>query len=206
MYIPNKSTVMSSRPSLMQILKGVSQKTGYELNCMRIGIVQKFYPKDLTADVLIVNKNSRGLNKDGSQKSSAHALIRAKVCYCNPFETFPLKEGDECVMLFSDREIESWFINSAVNPLGYQRMHDFTDAVILAGIRSIPKMISILADCLNLFYGESNIAISKDHININGKSVQISNAQAMNGATGEIIDSYGKKLAKIEHGIVTEIF
>ena len=206
MYIPNKFNIMTSKPSMLQILTGVVQRTGYELNCMRVGIVQSFYPEDLTADVLIVNKNTLELNKDGSQKTANHALIRAKVCYCNPYETFPLKKGDECVILFADREIESWFINGQVNPLKYQRMHDFTDAVVLVGLRSIPKMIKILDDCLNLFYGESNIAISNDHININGKTVQISNAQAMNGATGELIDFYGKKLAKVEHGIITEIF
>ncbi len=67
---------------------------------------------------------------------------------------------------FNDREVESWFINGNSNPLAYPRMHDITDAIAIVGIRSLPKMISILADCFNLFYGQSNIALSEDHINI----------------------------------------
>lgn len=206
MQIPSKFQQLSSTPDLIQILDGVSKKTAYELNCMRIGIIQEFHPDNLTVDVLIANKKTTGLNSDGSQTTRNFALINAKVCYCNPFETFPLKQGDECILLFSDREIESWFINGDVNPLGYQRMHELTDAVAIVGIRSLPKMIQILADCLNLFYGESNIALSEDHINITSPTVQASNFQAMNGASGNLVDSQGKTLAKVEHGIVTEIY
>lgn len=206
MQILSKFQQLSSTPDLIQILDGVSKKTAYELNCMRIGIIQEFHPDNLTVDVLIANKKTTGLNSDGSQTTRNFALINAKVCYCNPFETFPLKQGDECILLFSDREIESWFINGDVNPLGYQRMHELTDAVAIVGIRSLPKMIQILADCLNLFYGESNIALSEDHINITSPTVQASNFQAMNGASGNLVDSQGKTLAKVEHGIVTEIY
>ncbi len=202
----NKFNQLSAKPDLGQTLKMQGLNTASELNCMRIGIIQTFYPETLTADVLIANKKELGLNADGTQKVRDYALIEAKVCYCSPFETFPLKQGDECILLFADREIESWFINGNVNPEGYPRMHDLTDAVAIVGIRSLPKMINILADCLNLFYGNSNIAISQDLINITASTVQAANLQAMNGASGNIVDSQGKTLAKVEYGIITEIY
>jgi hypothetical protein len=139
-----------------------------ELNCMRIGIVQEFYPQDLTVQVQIAGKKTIGLNPDGTQRVREYAPIYAKVCYCNPFITYPIKKGDECVILFSDREIESWFINGDVNPEGYTRMHDLTDAVALFGIRSIPNMISILSNALHLFYGNSSIELTENGVNING--------------------------------------
>lgn len=202
----NKFNQLSATPDLGQTLKLQGLKLASEFNCMRIGIIQTFYPETLTADVLIANKKSLGLNSDGTQKVRDFGLIEAKVCYCNPFETFPLKQGDECILLFSDREIESWFINGDVNPEGYTRMHDLTDAVAIVGIRSLPKMINILADCLNLFYGTSNIAIGENLINITAETVQAANFQAMNGASGNIVDSQGKTLAKVEYGIITEIY
>ncbi len=202
----NKFNQLSATPDLGQTLKLQGLKLASEFNCMRIGIIQTFYPEALTADVLIANKKSLGLNSDGTQKVRDFGLIEAKVCYCNPFETFPLKQGDECILLFSDREIESWFINGDVNPEGYTRMHDLTDAVAIVGIRSLPKMINILADCLNLFYGTSNIAIGENLINITAETVQAANFQAMNGASGNIVDSQGKTLAKVEYGIITEIY
>lgn len=206
MQIQSKFNQLSNRPDLISVIKAALQKNSLEFNCMRIGIIKAFYPEDLTVDVLITNKKTIGLNTDGTQITQDYALIRAKVCYCSPFETFPINLGEECVLLFSDREIESWFINGDVNPESYPRMHDLTDAVAIVGIRSLPKMINILADCLNLFYGQSNIALSQDHINITSPTVQVSDLQAMNGASGNIVDSDGKTLAKVEYGIITEIY
>lgn len=202
----NKFNQMATTPDLTQTLKLQGLNTASQLNCMRVGIIQEFYPEDLTVSVLLANKRELGINPDGTQKVRDFAPITAKVCYCNPFETFPLKQGDECILLFSDREIESWFINGDVNPEGYTRMHDLTDAIAIVGIRSLPNMINILADCLNLFYGNSNIALSENLINITAKTVQAANFQAMNGASGNIVDSQGKTLAKVEYGIITEIY
>ena len=173
MYIPAKANSLTSTPNWIQTLDGVSKKTAYELNCVRIGIVQTFYPEDLTVDVLIANKKTVKLNKDGTQVTADYPLIRAKVVYCNPFETFPISEGDECVMLFSDREIESWFINGGVNPEGYPRMHEKTDAVAIFGIRSLPKMISILTDALHLFYGASEIRLKQAQTDINTTTINL---------------------------------
>ena len=188
MYIPAKANSLTSTPNWIQTLDGVCKKTAYELNCVRIGIVQTFYPEDLTADVLIANKKTVKLNKDGTQVTADYPLIRAKVVYCNPFETFPISEGDECVMMFSDREIESWFINGGVNPEGYPRMHEKTDAVAIFGIRSLPKMISILTDALHLFYGASEIILKQAQtdintttLNLNATNININGTLTING-------------------------
>ena len=206
MQISSKFLQLATNPDLTQAIESGTERGIAELNCVKIGIIQEFYPDNLTAQVLVANKKTIGINQDGTQNVRDYAPIYAKVCYCNPYETFPLKKGDECILLFSDREIESWFINGDTNPIAYPRMHDITDAIAIVGIRSLPKMINILADCLNLFYGESNIALSEDHINITSPLVQVANFQAMNGADGNIIDSQGKILAKVEKGIITEIY
>lgn len=179
MYIPSKNNSITSNPSLIQTLEGVSQKTAYEINCMRIGIVQTFYPEDLTVDVLIANKKTKGYTKDGVQIVGDYPIIRAKIVYCDPFITFPINPGDECVLLFSDREIENWFINGEVNPEGYTRMHEMTDAVALFAIRSLPKMIEILLDALHLFYGErTEIQLKDDKIISNTASFEIESDDA----------------------------
>lgn len=206
MQILNKFNEMSVTPDLGCIINAAQNKNNLDFNCMRIAIVQEFYPEDLTVSVLIANKKTINQNMDGTQEVRDYALIRAKICYCNPFITSPIQKGDECILLFNDREIESWFINGEINAEAYTRMHDLTDAVAIFGIRSLPKMIDIVADCLNLFYGNSNIALSDELINITSPLVQASNLHAMNGASGNIVDSGGKILATVVDGIVTEIF
>lgn len=198
MYIPSKNNSIVGTPNWIQTLDGVKRQGAYETNCMRIGIVQNVYYDDLTVDVLIANKKTISLNTDGTQNVKDFPLIRAKIVYCNPFITCPINAGDECVVLFADREIESWFINGAVNPEAYPRMHALTDCVALFGIRSIPNMIQALTNCLHLFYGNNSIQIGESNITA-------TNFHALNGATGAIVDSNGKKLAEVVDGIVTEI-
>lgn len=205
MNISNKFNQISSPADLGTTLKMQGQNTAEQLNCMRIGIIQSFDAESLTVEVLLADKKLLGLNKDGSQNVRNYALINAKVCYCSPFMSFPINIGDECVVLFSDRELESWFTTGEPSAPKYSRMHDLTDAVAIIGIRSLPKVIQILADCLNLFYGQSNIALSESNINITSPLVQVANLEAMNGASGSIIDSQGKTLATVKAGIVTEI-
>lgn len=181
MYISAKNNAITNTPNWPQILEGMHQKTGYELNCMRIGIVQTWHPEELTVDVQIANKKTIQVNQDGTKTVSDFAPIRAKVVYCNPFQTYPIKAGDECVLLFADREIESWFINGESNPESYPRMHEMTDAVALFGIRSLPKMITVLTDCLHLFYGNSSIQIEDQKITLNATDIHINGVLTING-------------------------
>lgn len=164
MKIESSFNQYAVNPTLTNILQNNVQKAFLELLCCRIGIVQEFYPDDITADFLIVNKVTKGLNKDGTQKVEDWAKIRAKVCYASPHETFPLKPGQECILWFSDREIESWFINGNTNAIAHSRMHDETDCIAIAGLRSMPQMIQILRDALHLFYGNSDIQLHSNKI------------------------------------------
>lgn len=216
MFIPGKANSITGNPNIIQIMEGIVQRTGYELNCMRVGIVQEFYPDDLTVDVLIANKKTLGLNPDGTQNVKDFPLIRAKIVYSSPFITFPINTGDECILLFSDREIESWFINGEVNPEGYSRIHAFTDAVAIFGIRSLPQMVQILTDCLHLFYGQSDIQIKENQINVNSTLLNIvgnttqtgditaTNLNATAAATGSFRTSDNKTVT-VTNGIITAI-
>ena len=181
MHTINKFNQQASVPDISQIIKCSGLNIASELNCMRIGIVKAFYPENLTVQVQIASKKPIGINPDGSQKVREYALIYAKICYCNPFITYPINIGDECVLLFSDREIESWFINGDVNPESYPRMHDLTDAIALFGIRSIPNMIELLTGALHLFYGNSAIQLSENGISINADNININGTLTING-------------------------
>ena len=188
MEIRNNFLAQNTVKDLYQTLKMSNNNLAENLNCVRIGIVQEFYSDNLTCMVKIASKKVIKYNQDGTQTVRDYAPIFAKVCYCNPFETFPLKEGDEVVLLFNDRELETWFINGQANLENHQRMHDLTDCIAIAGIRSIPKMIQILTDALHLFYGASEL-IMKDAestlkattVNIEGTTVNIKGELIING-------------------------
>lgn len=56
--------------------------------------------------------------------------------------TFPIQTGDECLILFNDRNIDNWFNSNINSSPATARMHSFTDAIILVGLRSIAHVIS----------------------------------------------------------------
>lgn len=179
MRIESQFNQLVNNPTLTSTIGNALQKLALALMCVRVGIVQEFFPDSLTADVLIVNKITTGLNQDGSQIVKDWGKIRAKVCYCSPFDTFPIKKGDECVLLFSDRELESWFINGTSSPIAHSRMHDETDCIAIFGIRSLPNMISVLLDARHIFYGNSELILKETQTDINSNTINI-NASNIN--------------------------
>lgn len=217
MNINSKFLQLSTDADLITVLKSVINKVGLELNCVRVGIVKTFYADDLTADVLIANKKSLGIKKDGVQITQDYALIRAKICYCCPFITYPIEPGEECVLLFNDRELESWFMTGEVQPEAYQRMHALTDCIAIVGLRSLAQMIQIMSDTLHIFYGNSDIQITDSSITSNTTNYNISAETTITGNTSVIgnlnvstgdsgtFTSLGGKTVTVVNGIVTKI-
>lgn len=55
--------------------------------------------------------------------------------------TFPVKPGDECLVIFGDTCIDAWWSNGEVqNPVEYRR-HDFSDGFAILGPWSQPKRV-----------------------------------------------------------------
>lgn len=56
--------------------------------------------------------------------------------------TFPVAVGDECLVLFNDRDINNWFAGqNTVAPLT-GRLHSFSDGIILVGLRSLANALA----------------------------------------------------------------
>lgn len=193
MEIPNTFNYKASVPDISNVIQFNALKTASELNCMRIATVEEVHYDDLTVTVRLLNKRTLGQNPDGTPNVRDYALIRAKICYCNPFITFPISVGDDCVLLFSDREIESWFINGDTQPVNYQRMHDLTDAFAIFGIRSIPRMIQIAQDCLHLNYSK-----------VVAENFQATNGVGTDGQPVQFVSQDGKTIT-VKYGIITDV-
>lgn len=50
--------------------------------------------------------------------------------------TFPVAQGDECLVLFNDRDLDNWFQGNPTAPNATSRMHAFGDAVLLVGLKN----------------------------------------------------------------------
>lgn len=56
--------------------------------------------------------------------------------------TFPVKKGDEGLVVFSCRCIDAWWQNGGVQPQAEMRMHDLSDGFLIAGFRSQARKLS----------------------------------------------------------------
>lgn len=203
------------------------------LNCVKVGVVEEFYPDNLTVRVRVANKQTTGMKDDGTPIVSDYPPIYAKILYAGWKQTkitYPIEKYTEGVLLFNDREIESWFVNGEINPLAYDRKHDITDAIFIAGLHSMPNMIEFVRDCLNFVYSRSSMQISDstiaingyEKININTPTTNISNnlnvvnnenigqkltaneVEVVTGASGTFVSQDGKTIT-VTKGIVTNI-
>lgn len=181
-----------NEPNLITTLTSFQDSIKYnEINCVRVGIVESYNENTRVAKVNIANKLTTGIKEDGAPIVQDYAPIYAKVLFFGWADigiTHPINQGMEGILLFNDREIESWYINGNINNLAYKRAHSKTDAFFIAGLLSLPNMIATLQNCLNLFYKANNIQISDTGITINGNTI-INGNLTVNGsinATGDI--------------------
>ncbi|HBW5590925.1 TPA: phage baseplate protein [Klebsiella pneumoniae] len=117
------------------------------MSAMRVsipGIIQSFDPDAVTA---VVQPAIKGVEHDesGAEVSvSLPLLVDVPVVFprgggCTL--TFPVSEGDECLVIFADRCIDFWWQSGGVQEPVDGRMHDLSDAFCIVGPQSQAKKI-----------------------------------------------------------------
>lgn len=90
--------------------------------------------------------------------------------------TFPIVEGTECLLVFSDTCIDGWWQNGGVNPPYDRRRHDLSDAIALFGPWSQPNILSgYSTDSVQIRSDDQTIVIdiSSSGVKIQGPAVKI---------------------------------
>jgi hypothetical protein len=131
------------------------------------GIVESFNAADCTAAVQIaILMQSRDKNSDWKNITPSPVVPKALVQFPGNHDymfTFPLKTGDEGLLIFCDRCIDAFWQSGGVQPQAEIRAHDLTDGIFIPGIRSIPNVptnINPSAAELRTFSGNTKIAFS----------------------------------------------
>lgn len=109
------------------------------------GIIQSFDPDTVTA---VVQPGLRcvQINNVGTTSTSEYPMLvdvpiifpRGGGCTL----TFPVKTGDECLLVFSDRCIDFWWQSGGVQEPVDSRQHDLSDAFAIVGPQSQAQKIS----------------------------------------------------------------
>ncbi|EPU4089193.1 translation initiation factor IF-2 [Klebsiella pneumoniae] len=142
------------------------------MSAMRVsmpGIIQSFDPDAVTA---VVQPAIKGAEQD---ESGAEVSVNLPLLVDVPVVfprgggctlTFPVKAGDECLVIFADRCIDFWWQSGGVQEPVDERMHDLSDAFCIVGPQSQAKKIggiSTTAAQLRTDDGSAFIEVAAGH-------------------------------------------
>ena len=110
--------------------------------------------------------------------------------------TMPVKRGDNCLVMFLDRDLTAWALGASKKKPNSQRMHDLNDAVIVMGLNPLStKSLATNNTDLLITYDGSSIVLkpngaidinSAKALNIKAENVVINCTNANIKASGEI--------------------
>lgn len=144
-----QQNLVPNDPELKDLFALFRKNLLLEINCHHVATIQTFDATEQTATATIVYKKTLFVPNPVSgvyepQLTDYPVTIDCPVICLGGGAaalTFPIAPGDECLALFNDRAIDTWFSGAANAPVGVSRYHSFSDAILLVGVRSLPKVI-----------------------------------------------------------------
>lgn len=170
--MPLNNQQLSHQTTIYDLLQALKDTINYNMNCVKVATVLEFDPELMTVKCRVNNKRLKQLKQDGNQVLENYPDIYAKAHFFgwgDVGSVYPIEPGMEGLLLFNDRELETWFMTSEPGKLAYDRNHDLTDALFICGLHSQPKipLLPYLEACLHIYYKNSDIQIRDTSITTN---------------------------------------
>jgi hypothetical protein len=139
-------TIKQNRPAAEPTLKDLMDLQYKNIlnavNCHAIGTIQSFNSTAQTVTATINYKKTtlqaNALGVYGPVLIDYPILVDvpAVILQGGPtYLTFPIAKGDNCLILFNDKDIDNWFSSGQIMAVATQRSHSFSDGIALIGIR-----------------------------------------------------------------------
>ncbi len=140
----NKNPAISSLAD--NIKQGVNNRLK-DLHTSMPGIIQSFDPVNQTASVQAAVRRVF-ITREGTNEILAPQDIPILINVPVQFPrgggfslTFPVKKGDECLLVFAERSFDEWHKFGGVRDPGARRFHSLSDATAFVGISSLPNKV-----------------------------------------------------------------
>lgn len=146
--IPNN--LIPNEPTMKDLLDLHGKDLLLKLNTHHIATIKSFDPLKQTASAT-VNYKKTYFQPNAATGEYTPVLVDYPIIIDAPVVvlgggngalTFPIEEGDECLALFNDRDIDNWFQGGGnTAAVATPRLHSFSDALLLVGVRSLANVI-----------------------------------------------------------------
>lgn len=165
-----------SDPSLKDLLDLHKKDIFLSLNCCKIGKIQSFDSEKQTATI-VINSKKTVFRKNPDDSYSAKYIDYPVLTDCPVVVLkgggvslrMPIAEGDSCLLLFNDRDIDNWYASGQKLPNASPRMHSISDGFALVGIQSLAESLGGYED------GKAILGDNQTSFKIGGGKVTIEN-------------------------------
>ena len=117
---------------------------GLNIRSCTVGIVESYDPDAGTAVVQPAIREYNRTPDGGIQSQTLPMLTDVPIMYLHagPFTiTYPVKKGDEVLLLFGDRCFDAWHQSGGIQEQVESRLHDLSNAFAIPGLFSKTTMI-----------------------------------------------------------------
>ncbi len=154
--------------TLDDLMTATQREVLLQLNCHAIATIQSFDPDDITAQATI-NYSQTYYKSDNNGEWISYQVPYPILLDCpvvimsggGGSLTFPIAKGDECIVLFNDRDIDNWVAGaSSGSPVASGRLHSMADGMILVGF---PDIESYDMERALLAFNGAMVGVGKDN-------------------------------------------
>jgi len=155
----------TSEINLTTLLDRMKRETMYAINCVMIGTIQSYNTATNMASISINFKRDM---------ANGDVLKYPKLEDCPVFIlhggdaqiSMPIGPGDQCLVLFNDRNIDDWYLSGEVKVPHDTRCHNIADGIALVGIRNLKtaKFTPVNSICID--GGSKKVAIKNTSANL----------------------------------------
>lgn len=167
---PQNTNKQQGLPNLTDLLRATKKDTELGFNAVNIGIIKSFDAGNQTATIQLALKTVISVAPDGTRTLQERPLILECPCFFpfggGSYLSMPIQAGDNCIVLFNDREIDNWFQNGGMQTPSTYRTHDSSDAFALVGIKNLQTAIGdyIVNGCRLAYNATSRMTLTNNQI------------------------------------------
>jgi len=195
--------VLATDLGLKNVLQKFQEKLLETLNCVKVGKIKTFYADKQTADIQI----------DGYPQISG---VPVSFIRGGDFSIqVPVKEGDDCIVLFCDTDLDNWVEGKGSEPAFPNDKHGLNGAIALLGLTNLKTKVSdYITDGVRVKYKGTILELKENgvfvdgNLSVSGDIVATGKVEAGNGATGTFTNTDGGSVVQtvtVVKGIITQI-
>jgi hypothetical protein len=149
----------------MDLMQSVKSDVMQSMFCVQLGTIQAYDNLKNTAKITINFKKQFGNGK---------VVDYPPLEDCPVFTLYggdasisiPIKKGDQCIILFNDRNIDNWYLNGSTGVPADVRCHSIADGIAIVGVRNLAKAELVPANSLCVNGGSKKVSIKNSSTNL----------------------------------------